>query len=54
MRSTPLIDYRMNYAHDLGEQLFIQMTLGDDRAVQATYVAGRLAHERPANNPAAG
>ena len=22
------------------------MTLGDDRAVQATYVAGRLAYER--------
>jgi guanine deaminase len=51
MRSTPLIDYRMNYAHDLGEQLFIQMTLGDDRAVQATYAAGRLVHERAANNP---
>ena len=46
MRSTPLIDFRMNHAHNLGEQLFIQMTLADDRAVQATYVAGRLVHER--------
>ncbi|MBV8192091.1 MAG: guanine deaminase [Alphaproteobacteria bacterium] len=46
MRSTPLIDFRMNYARGLGEQLFIQMTLGDDRAVRATYVAGRLAYER--------
>ena len=46
MRSTPLIDFRMNFARDFAEQLFIQMTLGDDRAVQATYVAGRLAHDR--------
>jgi guanine deaminase len=46
MRSTPLIDFRMNHARDLAEQLFIQMTLADDRAVQATYVAGRLTHER--------
>lgn len=47
MRSTPLIDFRMNHASDFAEQLFIQMILGDDRAVQATYVAGRLAYERP-------
>lgn len=46
MRSTPLIDFRMNQAGDFAEQLFIQMTLGDDRAVQATYVAGRLAYGR--------
>ena len=46
MRSTPLIDFRMNHAKDFAEQLFIQMILGDDRAVQATYVAGRLAYER--------
>ncbi|MBM3651070.1 MAG: guanine deaminase [Alphaproteobacteria bacterium] len=46
MRSTPLIDFRMNHARDFAEQLFIQMTLGDDRAVQATYVAGRLAYSR--------
>ena len=46
MRSTPLIDFRMGFARDFAEQLFVQMTLGDDRAVQATYVAGRLAHDR--------
>jgi guanine deaminase len=46
MRSTPLIDFRMREAKDFAEQLFIQMTLGDDRAVQATYVAGRLAYAR--------
>jgi guanine deaminase len=43
MRSTPLIEARMAGAKDFAEQLFIQMTLGDDRAVRATYIAGRLA-----------
>ena len=51
MRSTPLIDFRMQHARDFAEQLFIQMTLGDDRAVQATYVAGRLAYSRPTGTP---
>ncbi len=44
LKSTPLIEYRMRYAKDLAEVLFIQMTLGDDRAVAAVYVAGRLAY----------
>lgn len=46
MRSTPLIAFRMDEARDFAEQLFIQMILGDDRAVQATYVAGRMVHDR--------
>ena len=46
MRSTPLIDFRMNQAAGFADQLFVQMTLADDRAVQATYVAGRLAYSR--------
>lgn len=46
MKSTPIIDYRMQFVKDLEEALFVQMTLGDDRAVQATYVAGRLLYER--------
>jgi guanine deaminase len=46
MRSTPLIDFRMNQGGGLAEQLFIQMTLGDDRAVRATYIGGRAAYER--------
>ncbi|MCC8361679.1 guanine deaminase [Lysobacter sp. A6] len=47
MKSTPIIDYRMQFVEDIHEALFVQMTLGDDRAVQATYVAGKLQHERP-------
>ena len=31
------------------ETLFILMTLGDERAVRATYVGGALAHERPSH-----
>jgi guanine deaminase len=48
LKSTPVIEYRMRYCAHLEEALFIQMTMGDDRAVQATYVAGRLAYARPA------
>ena len=46
MKSTPITEYRMQYAKDFEEALFIQMTLGDDRAVQATYVAGHLLYSR--------
>lgn len=41
LKSTPIIDYRMRYAKSLEEVLFIQMTLADDRAIAATYVAGK-------------
>lgn len=42
LRSTPLIDFRMRYCNSLQEALFIQMTLADERAVQAVYIAGNL------------
>jgi guanine deaminase len=48
LHSTPLIDYRMRVCRDIEEALLIQMVLGDDRAVRATYVAGELRHERDA------
>jgi guanine deaminase len=46
LKSTPLIAGRMQHCRDLAEALFVQMTLGDDRAVRATYIAGRLAYDR--------
>jgi guanine deaminase len=46
LKSTPLIEFRMRHCRDLSEALFIQMTMGDERAVRATYVAGRLAYQR--------
>jgi guanine deaminase len=51
MKSTPLIDYRMQFAGSFEEALFIQMVLGDDRAVQATYIAGRPVYRRDREHP---
>jgi guanine deaminase len=39
-RATPAMAHRMEVARDLEEELFVLMTLGDDRAVRQTYVAG--------------
>jgi guanine deaminase len=44
--ATPLLAFRNARVESLEELLFVLMTLGDDRAVRATYVAGRLAHDR--------
>ncbi len=41
LRATPLLDFRMDFAKTLAEKLFVLMILGGDRAVQATYVAGK-------------
>jgi guanine deaminase len=39
--ATPAMAHRMEAVDgDLGEELFVLMTMGDDRAVRATYVAG--------------
>jgi guanine deaminase len=46
LKSTPIIDYRMQFVKDINEALFVQMTLADDRAVRATYVAGELRHSK--------
>jgi guanine deaminase len=48
LASTPLIEFRMRHAQSLDEVLGVQMALGDDRAIRATYVAGKLAHDRDA------
>jgi guanine deaminase len=46
--ATPLLTLRNARAESVEDMLFALMMLGDDRAVRATYVAGRLAHERAA------
>jgi guanine deaminase len=46
MKSTSIIEYRMQFVKDIHEALFIQMTLGDDRAVRATYIGGVLRHSK--------
>jgi guanine deaminase len=41
-RATPAMAHRMEAIHgDLAEELFALMTMGDDRAIHETYVAGR-------------
>lgn len=46
LKATPLLEFRLEYAKTLEEKLFVLMTLGDDRAVKATYVAGEKLHSR--------
>jgi guanine deaminase len=46
LKSTPLIEFRMRQCDSLEEALFVQMTLADDRAIESTYVAGKLVHHR--------
>ena len=42
LRATPAMAHRMeSHEGDLAEELFVLMTMGDDRAVRETYVAGR-------------
>jgi guanine deaminase len=51
LRSTPLIDYRMRHCTSMEEALFVQMTLGDDRATRATYIAGECVYDRERTAP---
>lgn len=50
LKSTPLIDFRMQHCENIEEALFIQMTMGDDRATEAVYIAGELAYSRRTTN----
>ena len=45
-RATPLLELRADVAESLDELLFALMICGDDRAVEATFVAGELVYER--------
>src|SRR5690606_10239360 len=48
LQATPLLARRVERARDLEERLFALMTLGDDRAVNATWVMGECRHRRGA------
>jgi guanine deaminase len=45
--ATPLLAFRNRRSRSIAETLAVLTTLGDDRAIRATYVAGRLAHACP-------
>jgi guanine deaminase len=47
-RASPLLKLRADVAESLDELLFALMICADDRAVEATYVAGELVYERDA------
>jgi guanine deaminase len=47
-KATPLLDVRNARSESTEDSLFALMMLGDDRAVRATYVAGKPAHSRDA------
>ncbi len=47
-RATPAMAHRAERLASLEEELFLLMILGDDRAVRATYVAGRRVSEKTA------
>jgi guanine deaminase len=49
--ATPLLAFRHRRSRSIAETLAVLMTLGDDRAVRATYVAGQLAHARRSVDP---
>ena len=51
LRSTPLIDFRMKHCGSLEEALFVQMTLADDRATRATWIAGDPVYDRDRSVP---
>jgi guanine deaminase len=46
MKATPLIDFRCGFCRDILDRLFVLMTLGDDRAVRCTFVAGQRVYDR--------
>ncbi len=48
LKSTAMIEFRMKFCKSIDEMLAVQMTMADDRATKATYVAGEVAYERDA------
>lgn len=47
LRSSPLLAFRTGYCESTAELLAVLMTLGDDRVVRATYVAGECVWNAP-------
>lgn len=47
LASTPAIAQRSARAGDVWEALFPTIMMGDDRAIRATWVNGKIAHQRP-------
>jgi len=48
LEATPLLARRTASSSTLQEKLLVLMTLGDDRAIESTYILGKLTHKRVA------
>ena len=46
VQATPMLAFRSGFCTGIEDQLFALMTLGDDRAIRATYAAGHLVYDR--------
>ncbi|MDQ0394549.1 guanine deaminase [Labrys monachus] len=46
LKATPLVAFRLAAARTVHDKLFALMTIGDDRVVRATYVAGDKVYDR--------
>ena len=46
LNSTPIVRNRMHRADSFSDQLFTQIILADDRAIRATYSAGKIVYDR--------
>ena len=46
LNSTPMLRNRMKSAKTMSDQLFAQIILADDRAIRATYAAGKIVYDR--------
>lgn len=51
LKCNEFVEWRMQFAENISEKLFVMQTLGPDRAVKATYVAGRKVYDRDSNMP---
>ncbi len=49
--ATSLIQRRVRSCRDIAEEWFVYMTLGDERLVAETWIAGRPVHSHRKNNP---
>lgn len=45
-KATPLLEFRSAQVETLEEQLFVLATMGDDRVIHTTYIAGNVAYSR--------
>ena len=51
LKCNEFVEWRMRFARDTPEKLFVLQTIGPDRAIRATYVAGQKIYDRDREEP---